>query len=118
MAEEVVNKYINIIRQMFIQFGEYVDLQEISESFEMLDIYFSIKSYDNIDPDIDMDPQYYYEMKSKIFKHLEILSKEILHEGIKSHIRLILPTKTVEYIYDDETNTMETKTITKENNYY
>lgn len=103
--------YLDLIRQIFTQFNEYIELQKISEYFDLLEIYFSVKSYDNIDPDIDIDVQYYYEMKSKIFKHLEILSKEILFEGLKNHVKLILPNKTLEYIYDKKTNVMETKTI-------
>ncbi len=118
MAGTEIPKEINIIRQVFTMFDEYVELHKITETSEMLNIYFNVKSYDNIDPDIDMDVQFYFEMKAKIFKHLEIISKEILYDRLKSHVCLISPTETLEYIYDEKTNIMETKTTKKIHYFY
>lgn len=99
----MVKSEICIIRQLFCQFEDYLVLENISDSETNLDIHYYFHSYDNIDMDIDMDVQHFYEMKTKILKHLEILCKEILFEGVKSSVKLISLYKTLEYAYDSQT---------------
>ena len=91
---------ICIIRQLFNQFVDFIILEKIHEEEGNLEIYYKFYSYDDVDSDIDLDVQHFYEMKSKILKHLEILCKEILYEGYKKCIRLVTPLKTLEYKYD------------------
>lgn len=66
------------LRSLFTLFDDYLKLHSIKKQDDSILIFFDYITLDNIDPDLDLDEEYYHQVLYKIDNHFLIYSKEYL----------------------------------------